>query len=451
MNNIKAVILASGTGTRFSDTQPKQFAKLAGLPVLVHTLKVFESSRCITGIVVVTPEEFVDQIWRLADQFGLGKIVKVVVGGATRQESSSIGINCCGPGTDYVLIHDSVRPFVTHRVIDDIVAAVVEHKAVDTVIPSADTIVEVDPEGFISCIPDRSRLRRGQTPQAFGYELILGAHRKALADRIENATDDCALVLRYGHKVYVVPGDEQNIKITYPLDLHIADKLFQLKTRSVDGMADLTPLSNKVFVILGGTSGIGLHLTEQLHGLGARVFPFSRSTSPAVDVTCLGSIRNALDRVVAETGSIDYVINCSGDLIRKNVESMSLEEWEHIFATNVTGAFLVAKAVIPLYKSCKGGALYFVGSSSYTKGREGYAAYSSSKAALVNFCQALAEELSPWNVRVNVVSPGRVNTPLRFRNFGCESPGSLLEPDYVAREFIKALTIQTTGSVFEIA
>jgi len=451
MTNIKAVILASGTGTRFNDTQPKQFAKLAGLPVLVHTLKVFESSRCIAGIVVVTPDEFVDQIWRLADQYGLGKIVKVVVGGATRQESSFIGINCCGPGTDYVLVHDSVRPFVTHRVIEDLVAAVAEHNAVDTVIPSADTIVEVDEAGFISNIPERSRLRRGQTPQAFSYGLILSAHQKALTDGVYNSTDDCSLVLRQGHKVYVVPGDEQNIKITYPLDLHIADKLFQLKTRSIDDEVDSSFLSGKVLVILGGTSGIGLQLTEQLHGLGARVFPFSRSTSPAVDVTSLGSIRNALDGVVAETGSIDYVINCSGDMIRKNVESMSLVEWEHILATNVTGAFLVAKAVIPFFKSRKEGALYFVGSSSYTKGREGYAAYSSSKAALVNFCQALAEELSLWNVRVNVVSPGRVNTPLRFRNFGCESPGSLLEPDYVAREFIKALTIQTTGSVFEIA
>ena len=399
---------------------------------------------------VVTQEEFVNQIWEFADQNGLGKIIKVVVGGATRQESSCIGIQCCGTDTDYVLIHDSVRPFITNKLIDDLVVAVIEHKAVDTVIPSADTIVEVDQSGFISNIPDRSRLRRGQTPQAFSCNLIMESHLKALEDGIENATDDCSLVLRLGHKVFVVCGDEQNIKITYPLDLHIADKLFQLKTRSVDGMIDLVTLRSKVFVIIGGTSGIGLKLVKNLQGLDAKIFSFSRSTSPAVNVTSLESIQKALDCVCAETGRIDFIINCSGDLIRKNVENMSLEEWKHIMDTNITGTFLVAKAAIPIFKSQKSGALFAVGSSSYTKGREGYAAYSSSKAALVNFCQALAEELSPWNIRVNVVSPGRVDTPLRFRNFGCETPGSLLEADYVAQEFIKVLTVETTGSVFEI-
>lgn len=451
MHNIKAIILASGSGTRFNDSQPKQFAKLAGLPVLVHTLKVFESSRQITGIVVVTQEEYVEQIWKLADQNGLSKVVKVVVGGATRQESSFIGISCCDSDTDYVLIHDSVRPFVTNRIIADLVAAVIDHKAVDTVIPSADTIVEVDQDGYISSIPDRSRLRRGQTPQAFSHDLILAAHQKAMADGLENATDDCSLVLRLGYKVYVVNGDEQNIKITFPLDLHIADKLFQLKTRATDEQDDWSSLRGKVFIVIGGTSGIGLKLVEQLQQFEAVVYPFSRSTFPSVDVTSLDSVKNCIETVVAETGKIDFVINCSGDLIRRNVENMTIDEWQHILNTNITGNFMVAKAVIPLFKSQNEGALFVVGSSSYTKGREGYAAYSSSKAALVNFCQALAEELSPWNIRVNVVSPGRVNTPMRFRNFGQEAPMSLLDAEYVACEIIKALLTDTTGSVFEIA
>lgn len=450
MHNIKAVILASGTGTRFNDTQPKQFSKLAGLPVIVHTLKVFQGSRRISGIVVVTQEEFIDRIWKLAEQNGLGKIVKVVVGGATRQESSYIGISCCGPDTDYVLVHDSVRPFVTNRVIDDLVAAVIEHKAVDTVIPSADTIVEVDPGSFISRIPDRARLRRGQTPQAFSYKLILDSHLRAIADGIENATDDCSLVLHLEHKVFVVNGDEQNIKITYPLDLHIADKLFQLKTRGGEEAADLSYLQGRVFVVIGGTSGIGLKLAEHLRQLDARVFTFSRSTSPPVDVNSFDTITGALQSVVAETGKIDFVINCSGDLIRKSVENMSVEEWDHIYSTNVTGNFLLSRAVIPLFKGQQRGSLIFVGSSSYTRGREGYAAYSSSKAALVNFCQAIAEELAPWNIRVNVVSPGRVNTPLRKRNFGQEDPETLLDPGHVACEILKTLTIDTTGSVFEI-
>lgn len=450
MSNIKAVILASGVGTRFDDAKPKQFVKLAGLPVLVHTLKIFQSCRRITGMVVVTQDQYADQVWEYVHRYGLDKTIKVVIGGGTRQESSRIGIECCGEDTDYVMTHDAVRPFLSHRVLDDLITAVMKHKAVDTVIPSADTIVEVDREGFITTIPDRSRLRRGQTPQAFEYNLIRKAHAMACQENIGNSTDDCALVLRMGGRVFVVQGDEQNIKITYPLDLHIADKLFQLRTQDVVVEEDFSMFQGKVFIVIGGTSGIGQKLVERLRCCSDNVFSFGRSTDPAVDVKDTVSIRNMLAYVHTTVGRIDYLINCSGDLIRKNVENMTSEQWQHIFDTNVTGNFHLAREVIPIFKAQKWGSILFVGSSSYTRGREGYSAYSSSKAALVNFCQALAEELSPWNIRVNVASPGRVNTPLRFRNFGHEDPATLLDPDHVAREFVKALTVDTTGSVFEI-
>ena len=450
MHNFKAVILASGSGARFNDFKPKQFVKLAGLPVLVHTLKVFQACRHISEVVVVTQEQYVDQVWDYVHKYGLDKTSKVVIGGATRQESSRIGIECCGEGTDYVMTHDAVRPFLTQRILEDLVAAVIEHKAVDTVIPSADTIVEIDSKGFINNIPDRSTLRRGQTPQAFEYQLICKAHSSALREGVENSTDDCALVLRMGGKVFVVPGDEQNIKVTYPLDLHIADKLFQLKIQSVLGGEDVALLKGKVFAVIGGTSGIGLKLVELLRLSSEHVYAFSRSTSPSVDVTDLTSLENMVHYVTDRSGRIDYLINCSGDLIRKNVETMTPEEWRHIYDTNVTGNFLLAKAVIPLLKEQKSGSLVFVGSSSYTRGREGYSAYSSSKAALVNFCQALAEELTPWNIKVNVVSPGRVNTPLRYRNFGLEDHATLLDSEYVAREILESFLVDTTGSVFEI-
>jgi 2-C-methyl-D-erythritol 4-phosphate cytidylyltransferase len=451
MQIVKAVILASGTGVRFNDSKPKQFIKLAGLPVLVHTLKVFQVCRRISEVVVVTQEQYVDQVWDYIHDNGLGKTTKVVIGGSTRQESSRIGIECCGEETDYVMIHDAVRPFVSQRILDELITAVIEYKAVDTVIPSADTIVEVDREGFIKCIPDRSALRRGQTPQAFEYGLIREAHARALYDGVENSTDDCALTLRMGRKVFTVIGDEQNVKITYPLDLHIADKLFQLRTLDLLGDDENQILMGKVFVVIGGTSGIGLKLVEELRHYSREVYSFARSTMPAVDVNDPATLKEMVDNVTASSGRIDYLINCSGDLIRKNVEMMSLEEWRHIYDANLTGNFNLAKAVIPLFKQQKGGSILFVGSSSYTRGREGYSAYSSSKAALVNFCQGLAEELSPWNIKVNIASPGRVNTPLRFRNFGHEDPSTLLEPVYVAREFVKALRVETTGSVFEIS
>jgi 2-C-methyl-D-erythritol 4-phosphate cytidylyltransferase len=451
MHPVKAIILASGSGSRFNDSLPKQFIKLAGLPVIVHTLKTFESCRRISGLIVVTQEEYIEEVRNYASSHKLSKLDKVVVGGATRQESSRIGLECCGNQTEYVLIHDSVRPFVTQMTLDTMIDAVVEHQAVDTVIPSADTLVEIDPKGFIVNIPERSRFRRGQTPQAFEYNLIRKAHERALADGIENSTDDCFLVHRLGHRVFTVLGDEQNIKITYPLDLHLADKLFQLKAQMP--AADDTSLSllrDKVFLIVGGTSGIGASLCGKLKNLSNRVYSFSRSTQPQVDIRRIETIEAAVDHVLRIEGRIDYAINCAGDLIRKNVEYTTVDEWHHIYDCNINGSFYFAKVLAPVLRKQNTGTLMFVGSSSYTRGRGGYAAYSSSKSALVNFCQALAEELVDSRVKVNLVSPGRVRTPLRFRNFGNEEPGTLLEADHVAEVMLKALASETTGSVFEV-
>lgn len=451
MHNIKAIILASGSGNRFHEETPKQFVKLAGLPVIVHTLKTFESCSRISGIVVVTQKEYMNEVWNYASNHNLRKIQKVVVGGATRQESSRIGLECCGDDTDYVLIHDSVRPFVTHLILDAMIDAVTLHHAVDTVIPSADTLVEVDPDGFIVNIPTRSRFRRGQTPQAFDYKLIRRAHEQAQIDGCVNSTDDCLLVHRLGQKVITVPGDEQNIKITYPLDLDLADKLFQLKKQTplADG-ASLSILHRKVFLVIGGTSGIGASLCGKLRDISTRVYCFSRSTQPPVDICRIETIKTAVDRVLGIEGRIDYAINCAGDLIRKNVEFTSVDEWRQIYDCNINGSFYFAKILAPILRKQNGGALMFVGSSSYTRGRGGFAAYSSSKSALVNFCQALAEELADSRINVNLVSPGRVRTPLRFKNFGNEEPGTLLEPDHVADVMLKALATETTGSVFEV-
>jgi len=450
---IYSIILAAGAGIRFGDNIPKQFAKLAGLPVLVHTLKVFHNNPSIDKIVIVSNKDSMSLIWEYVRQFGLGKVVKVVAGGRTRQESSKIGLDCCDRNTEYVLIHDAVRPFVSQRIIDDLVKAVKQCKAVDTVIPSADTIVEVDKKGFISKIPDRAYLRRGQTPQAFEYQLIKKAHEKAHRDGIENSTDDCALVLRLGHPVYTIMGDEQNMKITYPLDLHIADKLFQLRTQAIESYDKeylKGQFNDKVFVIIGGTSGIGRFLAEVLFGFGSSVYPVSRSTNPRIDIANEESINDALSTIFRREGRIDFIINCAGDLLRKDVEFMKEEEWDYIYDLNIKGAFLLSRSALRYFKKQGFGYLMFVGSSSYTRGRGGYAAYSSSKAALVNFCQALAEEVYDYNIRVNVVSPGRVATPLRYRNFGKEDPKTLLSPQYVAEKILMSLLVDTTGSVFEI-
>ncbi len=447
---VGSIILASGIGERFLGNQPKQFTKLAGLPVIVHTLKVFEQNRHINNIIVVTNEDKIELVREYARQYSLKKVIKVVAGGKTRQESSFVGLNCCPINTDYVLIHDAVRPFVTHKIINDLCSAVVKHKAVDTAISSADTIIKVDEKNFIEEIPDRKFLRRGQTPQAFEYDLILNAHKQALKDGVYNASDDCRLVLRLDHPVYVVGGDKQNIKITYPIDLHIADKLFQLKTQQTDKTDYAKNLKGKIIVVVGGTSGIGLSVVEKLKKIGAYPVALSRNTKIKIDVTSLESINYAFAKVVKKHGKIDAVVNCAGDLIKRDVEFMDENEWDYIYSVNIKGSFLVSKAILPLFKKQGYGNIVFVGSSSYTRGRAGYAAYSSSKAALVNFAQALSEEVAQFNIKVNVVSPGRVATPLRFRNFGKEDPKTLIKPKKVAEEILNILAKDITGSVFEV-
>ena len=446
-----AIILASGTGERFKGNMPKQFTKLAGLPVIVHTLKVFEQSRCINDILVVTNKESIGFVWEYARQHDLKKIRKVVCGGETRQESSFIGLSCCNASnTDYVFIHDAVRPFITGRMIEEVYEAVTKHKAVDTAIPSADTIIEISKDNFIKDIPARSFLRRGQTPQAFEYNLIKNAHKKALEDNITNASDDCYLVLRQGYPVYVASGDEQNIKITYPLDLHIADKLFQLQTRHVDRIIPDRIFKEKIVAVTGGSSGIGKCVVQQAAKAGAIAIGLSRTTDIPLDVTSFSSVKAAFETIIDNYGKIDMVVNCAGDLIRRDVLFMSEDEWDYIYNVNIKGAFLVAKAALPIFKKNGYGSMVFVGSSSYTRGRSGYAAYSSSKAALVNFVQALAEEVSELNIKVNVASPGRVATPLRYRNFGKEDPATLIKPEEVAEEIINILAQDINGSVFEI-
>ena len=448
-----AIILASGSGLRFEDQQPKQFTKLAGLPVLVHTVRVFQGSADIDEIVVTCNEDYVEDVWNMVSQYSFSKVKKVVAGGETRQESSKIGLDCCGEKTRYVLIHDGVRPFITGKIIQDLVDAVRIHKAVDTVIPSADTIVEIDPGSFIRNIPDRSILRRGQTPQAFEYRLIKDAHEKALDDGIKNVTDDCALVLRLDHPVYTITGDEQNMKITYPIDLHIADKLFQLRSHSIRKCSDADlkrELRGKLIVIVGGTSGIGKALAEKLLECESIVYALGRQTIPSIDITKSRSIDDALSFIFEKEQRFDFIINCAGDLLRRDVEFMEEEEWNHIYDLNIKGAFLLSRSALKYFKKQGFGYLMFVSSSSYTRGRSGYSAYSSSKAALVNFCQALAEEISDHNIKVNVVSPARVATPLRYRNFGKEDPATLLTPEYTADRILMSLLVKTTGSVFEI-
>ncbi len=207
-----------GEGRRFANPLPKQFQVLDEKAIYLHTLETFLSIDLIDEIFLVTHPDYLNHV-SLAEHHGK---VTVIPGGNTRQESSFNGVLACDHKTDYVIIHDAVRPFITRQIILDNLSALEYSPAVDTCIPSADTIIHTVDQKKICDIPIRSEYWRGQTPQSFHYSVIKEAH---LLSKTKEAVDDCSLVLAQGHPVTIVRGSEVNIKITSQVDLITANAL----------------------------------------------------------------------------------------------------------------------------------------------------------------------------------------------------------------------------------
>lgn len=373
------------------------------------------------------------------------KIKKLLNGGATRKESSYIAISSIEDSEANVIIHDCARPFLTQKIIEDCIQALKKYDAIDVAIPSADTIIKVK-DNVIEKIPNRAELMRGQTPQCFKLSLIKKAHELSKGDN--NFTDDCGLIVKYNlSKVFVVEGSGENIKITYPEDIFMADRLFQIRSSLYPESECLTGIKDKVIVIFGGTSGIG----ECIYNLGKKLKAkvFAASTRTGCDITSYSSISNFLENVYKKTGKIDYVINSAGILRIGKLLDREIDDVRKDIEINYIGSINVAKASIPYLQETKGGILLFA-SSSYTRGRALYSTYSSTKAGIVNLAQALAEELSNDKIRVNVINPERTATPMRSKAFGKEPEGSLLAPEKVAEASLKTLLSDLTGQVIDV-
>jgi len=219
---IAAIIPAAGLGKRIGDVK-KPYLELAGKPMLVHTLIVFQNCPLINKIIVVAAAG--DENKCLQDiviPYKFDKVYKVVVGGDTRQESVFNGLRSLPSDTHIVLIHDCARPFVKEEMIKNTVDAAILWGAATVAIPVKDTIKEADGDNFVVKTIDRQKLWSIQTPQAFKYDLILKAHLYALENNIK-VTDDASLIEEFrSHRVKLVMGTEENMKITTPGDLDIA-------------------------------------------------------------------------------------------------------------------------------------------------------------------------------------------------------------------------------------
>ncbi len=441
-----AIILASGSGVRFGSETPKQFIKIAGKTVLEHTIEIFENASQIDETIIVISPEYRYVLEEILLKNSYKKVTKILNGGATRKESSSIGIFSISEKEANVIIHDCARPFLSQRIISDCVDALQKYDAIDVAIQSADTIIQINDEKIIQNIPERIHMQRGQTPQCFKLSIIKKAHE--LAQKDDNFTDDCGLVIKYNlGKVYVVEGENDNIKITYPEDIFLADKLFQIHSISVPETIDLNNLKDKVIVAFGGFSGIGQCIVDLAEKHRAKVFPFGLENG--YDVSDYNSVQKALEEVYEKTKRIDYVVNSAGLLKIGKLLDRKIEDIHKEIDINYMGSIHVCKASISYLKESKGSIALFA-SSSYTRGRALYSTYSSTKAGIVNLTQALAEELYADNIRLNVMSPERTATPMRFAAFGKEPEGSLLQPEIVADSTLKALLSNLTGQVIDV-
>jgi 2-C-methyl-D-erythritol 4-phosphate cytidylyltransferase len=218
---VSAIIAAGGRGKRMNSGLSKQFLNIKGRPILYYTLSTFESLDMFHEIVMVVGEADFSYADNIVNRYRFKK-TRLVKGGNERQDSVYNGLRALSPQTDIVVIHDGVRPFVTRDIIKRSIGAAKKHRAAGAAVPVKDTIKVVDECNVIKQTPDRSALWAMQTPQTFIYQLILDAYETAFKDGYYG-TDDAVLVERLGLPVKIIEGAYENIKITTPEDIIIAE------------------------------------------------------------------------------------------------------------------------------------------------------------------------------------------------------------------------------------
>jgi 2-C-methyl-D-erythritol 4-phosphate cytidylyltransferase len=227
MTRITAILPAAGMGTRMGGETPKQFLELDGAPILLHTLRRLASCEAITEIILAARADEIERLQERCRQEKFRQAVRVVKGGATRQESVAAALGHVADDVELVAVHDAVRPFVTPEHVSRVIEEARKCGAAILGIPAMDTVKEVKrgslPEdtALITATIPRERVVLAQTPQVFQIKLLKEAFARAAADGV-NASDEAGLVERLGHDVHVVHGTERNIKITKPADMELA-------------------------------------------------------------------------------------------------------------------------------------------------------------------------------------------------------------------------------------
>lgn len=226
-------VLAGGIGSRMGNEKPKQYLNIGRKPIIVHTLEKFYINDKFEKIIVLCPQQWINHTQNLINKhIGENDRIVVLAGGQTRNETIMNAIkyieeNYTIDDDAIIVTHDSVRPFLTHRIIEENIKYAKEYGACDTVIPATDTIVQSDDSQVISDVPDRSKMYQGQTPQSFKIKKLKSLYEGLSQEEKTILTDAAKIFVMKGEKVYLVDGEVSNIKITYPYDLRVAETLIK--------------------------------------------------------------------------------------------------------------------------------------------------------------------------------------------------------------------------------
>ena len=229
-DKISAIILAAGAGRRMNSDIPKQYMPVAGKPLVVYSLEIFDQSSVDEIILVVASgdEDYCRE--EIVNKYNIGKVTAIVSGGAERYDSVHAGLKAVTG--DYVMIHDCARAFVTEDIINKAIDGMKEYQACVVAVPSKDTVKLADDNGFVAETPNRSRVWSVQTPQCFEYNLVREAYDKLPEMNLENITDDAMVVEQVLHKpVKLVMGDYNNVKVTTPEDINLAINILKSQGR----------------------------------------------------------------------------------------------------------------------------------------------------------------------------------------------------------------------------
>ncbi|MBO6054389.1 MAG: 2-C-methyl-D-erythritol 4-phosphate cytidylyltransferase [Oscillospiraceae bacterium] len=204
----------------------KVMADLGGEPIVLRAARAFEENPLITEIVIVTREDLMEPVRKYTDAAGLTKLSKIVTGGESRTESVLNGLNAADKHAKLAAIHDAARPLVSQQVITDAVTRASVTGAAAPAVPVKDTIKQADSNSVVTATPDRESLFAVQTPQVFDMDFIRAALYQAVREGWQ-LTDDCSAAEKLGMKVHLTAGSEENLKVTTPMDLRLAELIWK--------------------------------------------------------------------------------------------------------------------------------------------------------------------------------------------------------------------------------